>query len=253
MELCMSCGERAFFGVVDVCYETREIQLDACCESNLSGWLDAFADTDRRTRVNWMARETGLAVRDVIVDGSVMSWTIDYGLELRPTTFSEASAFVGEHHSHNKPPVGWKYGCAVFNGDSLLGVVVAGRPVSAALQKQGCLEINRNCVKTTFPARLAWNVASMLYGEACREGFRRGYDRVITYTLASERGTSLRAAGFVPVARSRGGSWNRSSRPREDRSSTKPKIRWERWKSGVPVHQLDLKFDVAELDLSVAA
>jgi hypothetical protein len=242
MEYCPSCGRHAFFRVVDLCYQTREIQLDACCESNLNGWIETFANTDRRTRVDWMARETGLGVRDVIVDGPVLSWTLDYGLDLRPVAFAEAAAFVDEHHSHNSRPRGWKFGHAVFNGNDLVGVLMAGRPVSAALQKQGCLEINRNCVKTTFPAGLAKNAASMLYGQACREGFKRGYQRIVTYSLASERGTSLRAAGFVPVARTRGGSWNRTNRPRQDKSSTEPKLRWERWKVGTPIHQLDLKF-----------
>lgn len=243
MELCPSCGRRAFFGVADLCYKTREIELDACCEANLAGWIEAFSETDRRTRVDWMARETGMAVRDIIIDDSTLSWTLDYGLELMPITFPEAAAFVDLHHSHNEAPIGWKYGHAAFSGDVLIGVVMVGRPVSAALQKQGCLEINRNCIKTTYPKGLAWNAASLLYGAACREAFRRGCTRVVTYTLLSESGTSLRAAGFVPVAKTRGGTWNRSKRPRKDKSSTEPKIRWERWKIGVPVHQLDFQFD----------
>jgi hypothetical protein len=246
MEICPSCGTTAYFRVADLCYETREIELDACCESNLDGWIDAFSETDRRTRVAWLARETGLAVRDVIVDGSCLSWTLDYGLEIREVSFHDAAAFVDKHHSHNSAPIGWKWGHAAYNGDDLVGVLMAGRPVAAALQKQGCLEINRNCVKSTTPAGLAWNAASKLYGQACREGFKRGYLRIITYTLASERGTSLRAAGFVPVARTKGGSWSRPSRPRRDKSSTEPKIRWERWKTGTPIQQLDLDFEIAQ-------
>jgi hypothetical protein len=34
--------------------------------------------------------------------------------------------------------------------------------VAAALQKQGCLEINRNCEMVTSPKGLVWNACSML-------------------------------------------------------------------------------------------
>lgn len=232
MELCPLCGEPAWFGVADLCYKTREIEVDACCEGNLLGWVESFATADRHARVDWMMRETGLVVRDVIADGSCLSWTLDYGLSLRPIAFHDAASFVTEHHRHNDAPQGWKFGAAVYNGQELIGVVMAGRPVSAALQKQGCLEITRDCVKLCSPKDLAWNACSMLYGYACREGFKRGYKRVVTYTLLSENGASLRAAGFVPVATTRGGTWDRPNRRRIDRASLGPKIRWERWSDG---------------------
>jgi hypothetical protein len=252
VEICPSCGEPAFFCVADLCYETREIQVDACCDANLAGWIDAFAVTDRRTRVDWMARETGLAVRDVIADGSCLSWTLDYGLILRTSSFRDAVSFVNEHHRHNPAPQGWKFGAAVYNGEELIGVVMAGRPVSAALQKQGCLEINRDCVKLCSPKGLAWNACSMLYGYACREGFKRGYKRIITYTHTAESGVSLRAAGFVPVTKTRGGSWDRQNRPRADRTSTEAKVRWERWVKGVPIHQMKFPWTIPE-DAPLAA
>jgi len=49
----------------------------------------------------------------------------------------------------------------------------------------------------------------------------------VTYTLATERGTSLRAAGWREVGRVEGRSWNCASRPRVDRHPTQDKIRWE--------------------------
>ncbi len=54
MDLCPACGGPAFFGVADLCYESRELELKACCESNLDGWISAFVETDRHTRVEWM-------------------------------------------------------------------------------------------------------------------------------------------------------------------------------------------------------
>ncbi len=240
MEPCPACGGPARFGIADLYYETREIMLDACCETNLAGWLEQITQTDRRSRAAWIARETGLKVRDVIVDGTSLSWNLDYGLDVREIAFNTAAIFVNEHHRHNPAPIGWKYGASVYNGDEMIGVVMVGRPVSAALQRQGCLEINRVCVKPCSPQRLAWNACSILYGWSCREAFRRGCNRVITYTLLSENGTSLVAAGFVAVAQTKGGSWCRRNRPRTDRSSTEPKIRWERWAKGTPIHQLRL-------------
>jgi hypothetical protein len=34
-------------------------------------------------------------------------------LELQPIEWQEACIFIGEHHRHNNPPQGWKFGIAV--------------------------------------------------------------------------------------------------------------------------------------------
>jgi len=230
MEVCPSCGDLASFGVSEVYPELRELVLDACCDENLSGWIAEIASWSRKRRVQWMLSETGLLVREIVLTDDVLSWTLDYGLQLEPVDFATARDFIRDHHRHCAPPVGWKYGAAVFNGLERIGVVTAGRPVSAELARQGCIEVNRVCVRDTQPHTLVENACSMLYGYACREAFRRGCSRVVTYTLASERGISLRAAGFVPVARSEGETWNRAGRPRSGGGSTAPKLRWERWK-----------------------
>ncbi len=240
MEICPCCGEPARFEIAEVYFRKRELLLDACCETNLEGWLDAVRTAPRKVRVEWMLREVGVAVHDIIVSEDAITWTLDYGLRLETISLEEAKKFIALHHRHCDPPVGWKFGAAVRNGGELLGVMTAGRPVSAALAKQGCIEVNRVCVKDTRPHALVRNACSMLYACACREAFRRGCNRVITYTLASERGTSLRAAGFRPVARTRGGSWDRPGRPRPNSTRTAPKVRWERWRDGesVPTQQI---------------
>ena len=61
------------------------------------------------------------------------------------------------------------------------------------------LEVTRCCTDG------AKNAASMLYGAAWRATKALGYRRLITYTLAEEPGTSLRAAGWTVVAESPGG------------------------------------------------
>lgn len=68
----------------------------------------------------------------------------------------------------------------------------------------------------------------MLYSAAAKEAKRRGFRKVITYTLEEESGHALRAAGWTAEARTRGGSWNRPGRARKDTAPTTPKIRWSR-------------------------
>ena len=72
MELCPSYREPAFLGGGDLCYATREVEVDACCERNLAGWVEAFSSADRRTRADWIWREMGFVVRDVIVNETIL-------------------------------------------------------------------------------------------------------------------------------------------------------------------------------------
>jgi hypothetical protein len=55
-----------------------------------------------------------------------------------------------------------------------------------------------------------------------------GYRKIVTYTLASEPGTSLVAAGWKLIGERKGGTWNTPSRPRVDKHPTQKKLRWER-------------------------
>jgi len=71
------------------------------------------------------------------------------------------------------------------------------------------------------------NVCSLLYGAARRAARALGYRRLITYTLATESGTSLVASGWKATATSSGGSWSVPSRPRVDKHPTVAKVRWE--------------------------
>jgi hypothetical protein len=51
-------------------------------------------------------------------------------------------------------------------------------------------------------------------------------EQIITYTLESENGASLRAAGWQLDSRAAGGSWDRPSRSRIDSHPTARKFRW---------------------------
>lgn len=150
-----------------------------------------------------------------------MDGDVEKALVLQPLYFNEACVFIAEHHSHHLPPQGWKFGIAVNDGEKVVGVVTVGRPVSRFLDDGWTLEVTRCCTDRTK------NAASMLYGAARRATFALGYKRLITYTLVTELGTSLRAAGWKEIGRTGGGSWNRSSRPRVDTHPLQTKILWQ--------------------------
>jgi hypothetical protein len=143
------------------------------------------------------------------------------GLSLQPITFAEACEFVRKHHRHHAPSVGWLFGCAVNDGEKVVGVVMVGRPVARMLQDGYTAEVTRLCTDGTK------NAASMLYGAAWRAAKALGYRRLLTYTLETEAGSSLRAAGWKEIGKRGGGSWNVPSRPRVDKAPTCQKTLWE--------------------------
>jgi L-amino acid N-acyltransferase YncA len=143
-------------------------------------------------------------------------------LAVQPVTFEEACRFVERHHRHHKPPQGWLFGCAVNDGERVVGVVMVGRPVARTLQDGYTVEVTRCCTDGTEHA------ASKLYAAAWRAARALGYRRLITYTLATEAGTSVKALGFRVVHQTAGGSWDCPSRPRVDKHPTGQKTLWER-------------------------
>lgn len=143
-------------------------------------------------------------------------------LKLKPITLRAANKYVREVHRHHDPVRGHKFSASVVDEDGILrGVAIAGRPVSRMLDNGITLEVTRCC---TDGAR---NACSMLYGACRRAGFAVGYLRIITYTLPSEAGSSLKAAGFSFVGLAGGGEWSRPSRKRTDHHPTEVKWLWE--------------------------
>ena len=142
-------------------------------------------------------------------------------LNLQPITFRETQAFIKTHHRHHPPMKGWKFGIAVNDGTKIVGVVSVGRPVSRTLDNGFTLEVTRCCTDGTH------NACSFLYAAAWRAARAMGYLRLITYTLTSESGSSLRAAGWKILYQTKGGTWNRPNRFRLDSAPTEPKLCWE--------------------------
>jgi hypothetical protein len=133
----------------------------------------------------------------------------------------EANAFVAQHHRHHEPVVGHLFSLGATLGDRIVGVVIVGRPVSRFRDNGATAEVTRLCTDGTK------NACSFLYGAAARAAFALGFQRIGTYILASEPGTSLTAAGWRLIGETGGGSWSRGSRPRVDTHPLQKKLLFE--------------------------
>lgn len=143
-------------------------------------------------------------------------------LTIVPLKRDEAQAFIQQHHRHHTPAIGDVFRLGVADEDGKVrGVAMVGRPVARHLDDGWTLEVNR--VATDGCP----NACSALYGAAWRAARALGWRKLVTYTIASEPGTSLRAAGWKLIGEAGGGSWNVPSRPRVDVNPTQMKLRWE--------------------------
>lgn len=133
-----------------------------------------------------------------------------------------AFKWIEKLHRHHAPPPGAKLvvSCANEAGD-IVGVATLGRPVARMLDDGTTAEVTRVATDGTP------NACSFLYGACRRIAKELGYKRVLTYTLAEEPGTSLKAAGWKQTTVVRGRSWSCPSRPRVDKHPTVDKQRWE--------------------------
>ena len=143
-------------------------------------------------------------------------------LEVVPMTLKEANAFVEQNHRHHGPVVGHKFSIGLSDGDKIVGVAIVGRPVARHLDDGWTLEVNRLC--TTGEK----NVCSMLYAAAARAAKAMGYRKIITYTLDTEPGTSLRAAGWKCIGQAGGLRWTGKRRPTVDIYPAQMKVRYQR-------------------------
>lgn len=144
------------------------------------------------------------------------------GLTLVPITLREANAMVARLHRHHRPARGCICCVAAAMATEVVGVAIVGRPLARALQDGWTAEVLRVATDGTK------NASSLLYGACWRAAKALGYRRLVTYTLPTESGVSLRAAGWCLVAeKTGGGSWSRHNRPRVDMHPTQAKLRWE--------------------------
>jgi hypothetical protein len=113
-----------------------------------------------------------------------------------PMDLAEANEFVANFHRHNKPVVGARFAVGASDGEQLWGVAICGRPVARRLQDKATAEVTRCCVRDGAPR----GTCSFLYAALWRAWRALGGQRLITYTLQSESGASLRGAGWRVAA-----------------------------------------------------
>ena len=141
-------------------------------------------------------------------------------LRATPITIKAANALVAQWHRHHKPTQGGLWAVAVALDGRVVGVAIVGRPMARMLQDGTTCEVTRVATDGTPHA------CSKLYGLVRSIAQKMGYQRILTYTLESEPGTSLFAAGWKDDGPAGGGSWSRPSRERTDKAPLERKRRW---------------------------
>lgn len=151
-------------------------------------------------------------------------------LELVPMSLTEARAFIALHHrTHKRLNVIARFAVGAARDRDVVAAAITGNPKARALQDGWTAEVVRVCSIDARPAGDHASCAcSMLYAASWRAARALGFRRAVTYTLPSDGGVSLRAAGWTLVGEAGGGSWSRRERPRVDEHPTQVKLRWER-------------------------
>ena len=106
----------------------------------------------------------------------------------------------------------------------MVGVAIVGRPIARLLDDGYTAEVTRCCVLDDAPK----GSCSFLYGRCWRIWQQMGGTRMVTYTLQTESGSSLKGAGWKIVGKTEGGGWDREGREREWQPIYgQLKFRWE--------------------------
>ena len=145
-------------------------------------------------------------------------------LRIAPTTLRAANDFVALHHRHSGRTArnGGKFAVAAVAGEEIVGVAIVGNPVSATMMDGVTAEVLRMCASPSAPK----NTCSFLYGRCWRIWQQMGGRRMLTYTLQSESGASMRASGWRIAGEVRPHKrW--ANKGREQRPIyAEPKFRW---------------------------
>lgn len=119
-------------------------------------------------------------------------------IELKPISLRLANDFLDGVHRHNGRTQrdGGKFAISVIDETGeVRGIAIVGNPLSATLMDGKTAEVTRVCTKEDAPK----GVCSMLYSACWRAWRSMGGDRMVTYTLKTESGISLRASNWVIV------------------------------------------------------
>lgn len=209
----------------------HDFMLETCCEARRDLAVQDMQEDPAYARALLASGGLDGLRRVAFADEGFGAVLLDFGLRIRPCNFADAQAFVAEHHDHNGTLPMDRFRAAIWNGPTLLGVVMVGNPTTPSLMNQGLVEVRRLCLDRAVANELRWKACSALYDWSAAEAERRGWRRIITYTLASETGMSLRYTRprwkREGEASRPGHSWVARGRGRVV-GPTEAKVRWSR-------------------------
>lgn len=148
-------------------------------------------------------------------------------LRIIPLTLKQANDLVSRLHRHHKPVVGHRFSLGVLSGEGsgLVGAAIVGRPVARACSQYSIAEVTRLVTDGTP------NCCSILYSACARVCREMGFEKIQTYILETEPGTSLKASGWEFKSTTSGGDWNHSWR--KGRRTDQPMVAKQRWEKSL--------------------
>jgi len=134
----------------------------------------------------------------------------------------EANEFIESNHRHHKKVLSHRFSLGVQNKGSLIGVAICGRPVCRKTDQKMVLEVTRLCTDGTK------NACSFLYARAAKIATLMGFEKIQTFILESENGSSLMASGWSFESVTKVGNWNSRDNRREEEHLKGPKKKYSK-------------------------
>lgn len=137
-------------------------------------------------------------------------------LYVMPMNYDEANELVRRWHRHHRPVNTFRFAIGVFDdAGKPHGAVIVGPPVARlAGHPRTVAEVTRLVTDGTP------NACSMLYAAAARAAQAMGFERIQTFILHEEPGSSLRGAGWDDEGTSAGGNWFRDGNPKHQQQTS---------------------------------
>ncbi len=121
------------------------------------------------------------------------------------------NSFILKYHRHIDVIQGHRFSIGCMCKEKLVGIAVAGRPISMHYDQSKIIEITRLCTDGTK------NACSFLYSSCAKAAKYLGYKRIQSYILESELGSSLKASNFIYSHTSEIPRWNKYKRNKDDK------------------------------------
>ena len=136
-------------------------------------------------------------------------------MRVLPLTLSQANELIAAWHRHHKPATGHRFSIGARDGMDIVGAAVVGRPVARKTDQYLVAEVNRLVTNGHK------NACSFLYAASARIAREMGFEKIQTFILKDEPGTSLEAAGwkFERMTDSKPQKWHSRAGRRSDQPS----------------------------------